>query len=257
MCCTTAGRSKRAGFDWFVWLVTAHDRSLPLFSLSLHLSHSLSLYISRRHSGNASWIRLATEPWTHRTAGEARPSPTRPVLQARSGRLSYSEGQISRFSAQHVQFATKHVKAIFTRCSLRKCYQLDDATEIEYFIRQSFTDDKSLLELSARCKLTHETLNRSERLRLYSIDILRGLLKYHRKFVSIFISFLQSWPCYVFRQYVRTSRSVWLCTANKWLDLEVPVLHLYPCWQGTLAQTPIFIQIGNVLEVYFQGKRFE
>ena len=41
--------------------------------------------------------------------------------------------------------------------------------------------------------------------------------------------------CYSSRQCIRISRNVWVCTANKWLDLEAPILHSYPCWQDTSA----------------------
>ena len=58
------------------------------------------------------------------------------------------------------------------------------------------------------------------------------------------------------RTYVRPSRNVRKCTANKRLDLEAPVF-AHVCRLSRFLRIPIFIEVLNALDLYFQGKRFE
>ena len=55
---------------------------------------------------------------------------------------------------------------------------------------------------------------------------------------------------------VHLSRNVRLCTANKRLDSEAPIL-AHSCTLTMYVCLPIFIQNLNVLDVYFQGQIFE
>ena len=56
--------------------------------------------------------------------------------------------------------------------------------------------------------------------------------------------------------FVHPSRNVRLCTTNKQLDLEL-LIFAYVCKLTIKNSMLIFIQIVNVLDLHFQGQRFE
>ena len=62
--------------------------------------------------------------------------------------------------------------------------------------------------------------------------------------------------CSFVRPYVRPSRNVRLCTANKRLDLDTP-LFAYVCTLTRYCRLLIFIQIVNVFDFQFQSQRLE
>ena len=58
------------------------------------------------------------------------------------------------------------------------------------------------------------------------------------------------------RLFVRKSRNIWLCTTNKRLYLEAPILkHL--CKLTRYIRQLTFIQMVNVLDLNFQDQRFK
>ena len=58
------------------------------------------------------------------------------------------------------------------------------------------------------------------------------------------------------RSFIGLSRNIRLCTTNKRLNLDGPTFaHL--CTRTRYVRRLIFIQILNVLDLHFQGQRFE
>ena len=58
------------------------------------------------------------------------------------------------------------------------------------------------------------------------------------------------------RTYVSLPRHVWLCTANKRLDLEAPIFgHI--CMLTRYVCPPILISIVHIIDCHFKGQRFE